>query len=278
MGGKRVSEKRVLEKRVSGESVSAKSLELSAVVAAMERELRVAEVPDYPGAMNGLQLANRSGRVTRVAVAVDACEAVIGDAVRAGADLLLVHHGLFWSGAQRIEGAVFRKLLEAMDGGLAIYSSHIPLDVHPVLGNNAQLAAAIGLRKTRPFFPWKGIQLGLEASLDMKRAALVERVQAAVGGGRVHLCPGGPERVRRLGIVTGGAGAEVAAAAAAGVDTFLTGEGPHWSYTLAEELGVNVLYAGHYATETFGVRALGRWIETRFRLPPAVFIDHPSGL
>ena len=252
--------------------------DLATVVAAMERELRVGEVPDYPGALNGLQLASRSGTVTRVAVAVDACEPVIRRAVAAGADLLLVHHGLFWSGAQRIEGAVFRKLATAMDGGLAIYSSHLPLDVHPVLGNNAQLAAALGLRNAEPFFCWKGIKLGLRATVDMEREALVARVRTAVGGGAVHVCPGGPSRVRRLGIVTGGAGAEIAAAAAEGIDTFLTGEGPHWSYTLAEELGVNVLYAGHYATETFGVRALGRWLEKKFRLPPVVFLDHPTGL
>jgi len=251
---------------------------LAAVVAAMERELRVVEVPDYPGALNGLQLANRSGKVTRVAAAVDACEPVIAQAVAAGADLLLVHHGLFWSGAQRIDGALFRKLATAIEGGLALYSCHLPLDVHPVLGNNVQLAAALGLKGTEPFFPWKGIQLGVRAAVDLDREALVTRVRAAVGGGGVHLCPGGPARVRRLGIVTGGAGAEIAAAAASGIDTFLTGEGPHWSYTLAEELGVNILYAGHYATETFGVRALGRWLEKKFRFPSAVFIDHPTGL
>ena len=244
----------------------------------MESELRVAVVPDYPGALNGLQLASRSGRVTRVGVAVDACEPVIREAVGAGVDLLLVHHGMFWSGLQRIEGALFRKLALAMEAGLAIYSSHIPLDVHPVLGNNARLAAALGLTKTEPFFPWKGIQLGLKASVDLDRAALVENVRRAVGGSAVHLCAGGPSRVRHLGLITGGAGAEIAAAAACGIDTFLTGEGPHWSYTLAEELGVNVIYAGHYATETFGVRALGEWLEREFQLPPAVFIDHPSGL
>jgi dinuclear metal center YbgI/SA1388 family protein len=257
---------------------SKKQAELAAVVAAMESALRVSEVPDYPGALNGLQLASRSGKVTRVAAAVDACEPVIGSALEAGADLLLVHHGLFWSGAQRIEGAVFRKLAAAIEGGMAIYSCHIPLDVHPVLGNNAQLAAALGLRSATPFLPWKGIRLGLQAAVDIDREALVARVGRAVGGGRVHVCPGGPSRVRRLGIVTGGAGAEIASAAAEGIDTFLTGEGPHWSYTLAEELGVNILYAGHYATETFGVRALGRWLEKKFRLPPTVFIDHPSGL
>ena len=258
--------------------VSTAGAALASVVAAMESELRVAVVPDYPGALNGLQLASRSGRVTRVGVAVDACEPVIREAVGAGVDLLLVHHGMFWSGLQRIEGALFRKLALAMEAGLAIYSSHIPLDVHPVLGNNARLAAALGLEKTEPFFPWKGIQLGLKASVHLDRAALVENVRRAVGGGAVHVCAGGPSRVRHLGLITGGAGAEIAAAAALGIDTFLTGEGPHWSYTLAEELGVNVIYAGHYATETFGVRALGEWLEREFQLPPAVFIDHPSGL
>jgi len=263
---------------MSSKDQGSKGAALAAVVAAMEKELRVAAVPDYPGALNGLQLASRTGRVRRVAAAVDACETVIAQAVGVGADLLLVHHGMFWSGAQRIDGAMFRKLAAAIDGGLAIYSSHLPLDVHPVLGNNAQLAAALGLKRTEPFFPWKGIQLGLRAGVSLDREALVARVRAAVGGGAVHLCPGGPARVRHLGMVTGGAGAEIAAAAAQGIDTFLTGEGPHWSYTLAEELGVNVIYAGHYATETFGVRALGSWLEKKFRLPPPVFIDHPSGL
>lgn len=254
------------------------SASLATVVAAMEKELRVAAVPDYPGALNGLQVASRHGRVTRVAAAVDACETVISRAVAAGVDLLLVHHGLFWSGAQRLDGPMFRKVASAIEGGLAIYSSHLPLDVHPVLGNNAQLAAALGLKKTSPFFPWKGIDLGLRAAVNLDRADLVERVRAAVGGGAVHLCAGGPARVRRLGLITGGAGSEIAAAAAEGIDTFLTGEGPHWSYTMAEELGVNVLYAGHYATETFGVRALGRWLERKFRLPATLFIDHPTGL
>lgn len=250
---------------------------LEKIAAALQRELRVGEIPDYPPALNGLQLANRSGAVRSVASAVDACAAVIDQAVAAGAQLLLVHHGLFWQGAQRIEGALFAKLHHAMAHDLAIYSAHIPLDVHPTLGNNALLAKALGLRHTAPFFPWKGIQLGLRAAVNLDRAALVEKTSAAVGG-PVHLCPGGPARVRRLGLITGGAGSEIAAAAAEGIDTFITGEGPHWSYTLAEELGVNILYAGHYATETFGVLALGRWLSAKFRLPPVQFIDHPTGL
>ncbi len=244
-------------------------MELAEIVAFLDRELRTAEIKDYPGAHNGLQLES-AGAVARVACAVDACEAVIEQAVEAGADLLIVHHGLLWGGAQRIEGPFYRKLRRAMSAELAIYSSHLPLDLHPKLGNNALLAKALGLKKTTPF-----LEVGLQAVVDLPLATLIDRVEAVVQA-PVHLAPGGPDRVRRLGICSGGAGGEIAKAAAAGVDTFLTGEGSHATYTAAEELGVNLLYAGHYATETFGVRALGAALEQKFGLP-WTFIDHPSG-
>lgn len=252
-------------------------LALNQVVAALNKELRVTELPDYSNALNGLQLENSSGQVRRVACAVDACEPIIRQAIEAEADLLLVHHGLFWNGLQRLEGAAFSKLRLAIEGGLAIYSAHLPLDIHPSLGNNALLARALQVRRCTPFFPWKNLLLGLRATVSLDRAQLVEKTRAAIGGGPVHLCPGGPSRVRQLGIITGGAGSEIAAIAAEGIDTFITGEGPHWSYTLAEELGVNILYAGHYATETFGVRALAAWLERKFGLPH-VWLDHPTGL
>ncbi|MDD5198546.1 MAG: Nif3-like dinuclear metal center hexameric protein [Terrimicrobiaceae bacterium] len=245
-------------------------MKLTEIVAYLDAELRTAEIQDYPNAHNGLQLENGDS-VTRVACAVDACEAVIDAACEARADLLIVHHGLLWAGAQRIEGAHYRKLKRAIDAGLAIYSSHLPLDRHPRLGNNALLAKALGVGKTASF-----LEIGVEARVNLTLSVLIDRVERAVGG-PAHLAPGGPERVRRLGIVTGGAGGEIAKAADAGVDTFLTGEGPHWSYTAAEELGVNLIYAGHYATETFGVKALGAELEKKFGLP-WVFVDHPSGL
>lgn len=250
-------------------------MELAELTGFLDRELRLAEVPDYPNAHNGLQL-EAAGPVRRVAAAVDASLPVIERAVQAGADLLLVHHGMLWQGAQRIAGPRFRKLATAIRGGLAVYSAHLPLDIHPQWGNNARLAAALALTDTVPLLEWRGIHLGLAAACDEELGAFVGRVAAAVGG-PVHVCPGGPERVRRVGVVTGGAGGEVAAAAAAGVDTFLTGEGPHWSFPLAEELGVNVLYAGHYATETFGVRALAAELGRRFGLEWR-FLDHPTGL
>jgi dinuclear metal center YbgI/SA1388 family protein len=248
---------------------------LREIVAFLDGELRIAEIPDYPGALNGLQLEN-GGTVSRVAAAVDASLPVVEAAVAAGTDLLLVHHGMFWQGAQSLTGAFYRKIQAAMDGGLAIYSAHLPLDVHPSLGNNALLMREMGFSPDGTFFEWKGFRLGLTAAVDLSRDELRAKLAAAVGGG-VHLCPGGPERVRKIGLVTGGAGAEVAQAAAAGIDTFITGEGPHWSYPLAEELGVNLFYAGHYATETFGVKALAARLERDYGLP-GQFLHHPTGL
>ena len=250
---------------------------LAAIATHLDRFLRHAQIPDYPNACNGLQLEN-SGGVARIAAAVDACEAVIAGAARRGATLLLVHHGLMWDQhCAAFTGARYRKLKTALAADLAIYSSHLPLDAHPLVGNNAQLARALGVRKTAPFFSYKDSLIGLRGEVSLTLAQLAARLEKALGGGRVHVCPGGPARVRRVGIVTGGAGSEVAAAAREGIDTFITGEGPHWSYTAAEELGVNLLYGGHYATETFGVKALAAHLAKKFRVPWE-FIDHPTGL
>lgn len=248
---------------------------LTELVSTMDGWLQTTAIPDYPGAINGLQLAN-GGIVRRVSCAVDACEVVIDRAVEMGADLLLVHHGMFWSGARPITGAQYRKLRRAIEGGLAIYSSHLPLDVHSELGNNIQLARAVEMKSPEPFFPWKGMHLGLRGQLGLSREELRQRLEDATGA-PVHVCPGGPERVEWAGLITGGAGGEVGALAGMGVDTFITGEGPHWSYTAAEEMGINLFYAGHYATETFGVKALAARLESAFDLPWS-FIDHPSGL
>lgn len=248
---------------------------LKTICAYLEKHLRLGEIPDYPNALNGLQLENGGG-VRKIVAAVDACLPVVREAVARQGDLLLVHHGMFWQGARRIEGSQYEKLKLAMDNNLAIYSAHIPLDVHPVSGNNVLLAKAIGLKNLKPFFAWQGIQLGLRSLIQTSRADLVARVEAAVGG-EVHLCPGGPEQVSRVGVVSGGAGAEIHTAAGEGIDTFVTGEGPHWSYTAAEELGVNVIYGGHYATETFGVKALAKHLAAKYSLEWE-FVDHPTGL
>lgn len=246
---------------------------LADIVRFLDSELRIAEIPDYSGAVNGLQLQN-DGTVTRVASAVDASLPVIRKAIAAGADLLIVHHGMFWQGAQPLTGAFYQKIHEAMQANLAIYSAHLPLDVHPQWGNNALLAEAIGMNLTGTFLPYKGLPVGLTGEIDISRDELRQRLEIAVGG-PVLLCPAGPEFIRTIGLCTGGAGSEVASAA--GLDAFISGEGPHWSYPLAEEIGLNLYLAGHYATETFGVRQLGEVLAASFGIETQ-FLDHPSGL
>ncbi|MGA7391829.1 MAG: Nif3-like dinuclear metal center hexameric protein [Terrimicrobiaceae bacterium] len=246
-------------------------MKLEEVVRYQNDLLRIWEFDDYPDALNGLQLEN-SGTVDRVAAAVDACEAVLGMAVEAGANLLIVHHGLFWGGLQAATGARYRKLKLAIENDLAIYSAHLPLDAHPQLGNNALLCNALDLPGPRQPF----LKIGLQVEAFVDRQTLLDRLENSVSG-KVHLAPGGPPVTRKIGVVTGAAGGEIFNAAAEGIDTFITGEGPHWSFTAAEELHVNILYAGHYATEVFGVQALAKSLETRFGLP-WTFLHHPTGL
>lgn len=248
---------------------------LDQLVAYLDGELKTASIQDYPGAMNGLQLSNR-GRVGRIVAAVDASLPVIEAAAAGGPGLLLVHHGMFWQGGQPVTGAFYKKLKIAMEADLAIYSSHLPLDVHPVFGNNVLLAKCIGLKATESCFDHRGVMIGLRGLWEGTRSSLAETLREVLGG-PVHLCPGGPEMVSEVGLITGGAGSEVVKVAAAGLNCFVTGEGPHWSYPLAEELGVNLFYGGHYATETFGVKAISAAAANAFAIDWN-FLDHPSGL
>lgn len=252
-------------------------MNLPDLTAYLDTLLRIRELPDYSNAVNGLQLANRKGEVTQVVAAVDATLPVVKKAIAAGADLLIVHHGMFWSGLQPWTGATFERMSLALENNLAIYSAHLPLDVHPDLGNNAQIAKAMQLVPSGGFLDYKGMSVGVICESALSLEEVVARFTASLDGGRVHVCAGGPKITRKIGISSGGSGSEVAAAAKAGVDTFITGEGPHWSYTLAEELGINVLYGGHYATETFGVKALAQHLQGQFDLPWQ-FVDHPTGL
>jgi dinuclear metal center YbgI/SA1388 family protein len=250
-------------------------MHLHEITAYLDEYLRVGEIPDYSGAVNGLQLANE-GEVTRLAVAVDAVQATIDAAVAAGADLLLVHHGLFWDGTQPMTGRRYRRLKTLMDAGLAVYSAHLPLDVHPEVGNNVVLASALGIDVRGPLGTYKGQPVGVWGTLEIERDALTTRLKEVLGG-EVKLVPGGPEQIRRVGVITGGAGSEIGAAREAGLDAFITGEGAHHNYFDAEEGGVNLYLGGHYATETWGVKALAARLEERFGLP-WIFIDHPTGL
>lgn len=250
---------------------------LSDIIEYVDAELIPDSIQDYPGSFNGLQIEN-SGEITRIVAAVDASLAVIEHAAAVTGTLLIVHHGLFWQGVQKIAGPFRRKIQSALDGDLALYSSHLPLDLHPVFGNNVLLAEAVGIQNLQPLpaDAKSGQSHGLIGDWHGQRDHLIEIV-AQVVGGPVHHCPGGSSQIHRIAVITGGAGSEVEAVARTGADAFITGEGPHWSYPLAEEVGLNVLYAGHYATETFGVRRLAALVGEKFHLKH-VFVDRPTGL
>lgn len=248
---------------------------LGDLVKEADSQLKPGEFTDYPGAVNGLQVENR-GRVTRIAAAVDATLTTIRLAIAAKADLLIVHHGLFWSPSHPWTGRRYEMIRVLVENNLAVYSSHLPLDAHPRLGNNILLARALGLQKVKPFFFEKGRHLGVRGELRIKREQLARRLEKATGSA-AKILAGGSVSCLKIGVVTGGAGAEMKIAASEGVDTFITGEGPHWTYAMAEDSQLNVLYGGHYATETFGVKALAAHLARKFSLPWS-FVDHPTGL
>ena len=251
-------------------------MRLTELTAWLDDYLRVATTPDYGGALNGLQVDRRAPDVRRVAVAVDAAQATIDAAVAWGADLLLVHHGLFWDGNVPVTGRRYRRLKALLDADLAVYAAHLPLDVHPEVGNNAVLARALGVPPEGMWGEYKGMPLGVWGRVDLHRDELRARAESVLGG-PVHLVPGGPERVRRVGVITGGAGSQTPDAVRAGLDAFVTGEGAHHHFFDAEEGGINLFLGGHYATETWGVRALAEQLAARFGLE-WTFLDHPTGL
>ena len=258
---------------------------LAEVTRWLDDTLRTAEVPDYPGALNGLQVANRAG-VARVAVAVDFSRAAIEGAVAAsggdGATLLVVHHGMFWGGAQPIVGPAYERLRLLLAHDVAVYASHLPLDLHPTLGNNAGLARALGLEPTGGFARFKTLDVGLSGESDVDTRMLADRARAFAaewGHALVHtpIAPG--RRTRRWGLCTGGGASSdtLREAVERGLDTLIVGEGPHHTAVEAMERDLVVLYAGHYATETIGVRALGEALQERFGTPWS-FVGKPTGL
>ena len=256
------------------------------IVSYTDRFLRIRDVGDWDNALNGLQIEN-SGRVTRIGAAVDVSTRVLIEAQKRDVDLLIVHHGLFWPGLQPIQGALRRQLRIAFENDVALYSAHLPLDIHPKVGNNAQLVAALGLKSAQqncresvpdaePFLEEKGQPVGLKICASMSRSELVRKLQKALNG-PVKVFDFGPKQTRSIGVVTGAAGSEIHRIADEGIDTFVTGEAPHWAAVAAEELGMNLLLGGHYATEVFGVKALAAHLSKRFKVPWE-FIDCPTGL
>jgi dinuclear metal center YbgI/SA1388 family protein len=243
--------------------------------------LGIPEFPDDLRALNGIQV-DSTAEITKVAAAVDARERTISAAAAAGAQLLIVHHGLFWSGLRPLRGAHLRRIDAVLRAGMGVYGAHLPLDAHPQIGNGALLAAELGLTPTGGFGRYLGVEVGVQGEMPIDTSELVTRATlfAERYGGSVRHTPiAEGRRTRRWAIVTGaGAAPEtLAEASERGVDTLIVGEGPHHTAITAEESGLALIYAGHYATETLGVQALAQRIAETFDVAWE-FVHEPTGL
>lgn len=280
---------------------------LAGVVAFLDDYLDVAATPDYPGALNGLQV-EAPGPVERVAVAVDASTAVIREAA-ARADLLVVHHGLFWGGAEPLTGHRFERVRLLVENRTALYSVHLPLDAHPEVGNAAVLARRLGMAELAPFGRYEGTPVGCRGRFDagaarsrrggepveewragsgdgaagsrssppgLAQADLADRL-AGLTGASVQVLPGGPAAIEEAAVVTGAGASTLREAAAAGLGALVTGEAQHHHAIEAAECGVSVFLAGHYATETWGVQAVAELLRERFGIE-TWFVDSPTGM
>jgi dinuclear metal center YbgI/SA1388 family protein len=251
-------------------------LERDTLTTFLDSYLRVNEIED--SSQNGLQIEGPK-EVTRIAFAVDGCLASFEQAVAADAQLLIVHHGLFWSQPIRLVGPLFQRVRTLVKGGCGLYAVHLPLDLHPEIGNNAELTRILALQDTHPFGEYHGIKIGIGGTCNpsISLDALVERLIQATGEPPLRILDHGPKRVSRVACISGGAASLISQAADAGFDTFVTGETSHSSFHDAAEYGLNVVFGGHYATETLGLEALERQLAERFDLE-TLFLDLATGM
>ncbi len=252
-----------------------KEITLDRLVSFLDEELALSQFPEDES-RNGLQVEGRR-KVRRVGVAVDACQYTFRESSKRGIDFIIVHHGLIWGGIKSIRGLTRERLKTLLDADISLYACHLPLDWHPRYGNNAQILNLLSLEPKGEFGEYHGKRIGYwgrtGAAVPMDVfVRLVDKVlktrSSSVDFGK---------KVRNVGVVSGGGWSAIHDAEKLGIDTFLTGEPSHSAYALAEELGINLIFAGHYATETFGVRAAGNLLKKQFGLR-VEFIDHPTGL
>ncbi len=241
----------------------------------LDELLRVREIPDL--SLNGLQV-DSEGEIHRVGVAVDISERAVAEAIHRKIQFLIVHHGLFWGKVLPVRGPLYQRLRALLRGNVALYAAHLPLDLHPELGNNAVLFRDLGWPDAGEFGEYHGVHIGRLVAFEKPRplAAVLEEVNAYFQKTPV-LWDFGPDRVRTVAVVSGKAISLLPEVAEAGVDLLITGETDHASYWTAAEYGVNVAFYGHYTTERLGVRALGAYLQEAFGLPYE-FLELPTGL
>ncbi len=229
--------------------------------------------------LNGFQVGRRDADIRKVAFAVDACQETFHRASLWGADVLVVHHGIFWGRVEAIRGPMYARIQQLFDYDLGLYAIHLPLDQHMVYGNNAQMASAIGLENLQPFGYIKGQPIGCRG--EFSKPVSLEEVNRVLFDGSenaISVLPFGPQHVRTVGFVSGGGGAAFDEALDLGLDLFVTGDASHTLYHRALETSMNVVFGGHYLTEIWGVKALAEKLSSEYPDVETIFIDVPTGL
>lgn len=253
-------------------------MKLGALDDYLQETLRIREFDRADTAVNGLQVGRKESEIRHVACAVDACMETFRRSVEAGVDLLFVHHGLFWGADMPLRRSRLERIRYLLDNDIALYAVHLPLDAHPTHGNNARIASTLGIVETAPFGNYHGVPIGYSGtlpeplSIDEVLVALRFDVEACAALLRL-----GAERSSTVGIVSGGATREVEQAVEARLDLYITGETSHMMYHYCLEESINLLCAGHYQTETFGVAAIAELLQSATDLE-TTFIDVPTGL
>ncbi|MFZ2196085.1 MAG: Nif3-like dinuclear metal center hexameric protein [Thermodesulfovibrionales bacterium] len=252
-----------------------KSLQRDKLVSFLHARLCLSEFSEDESA-NGLQVEG-SVTVQKIGLAVDACEYVFKEAAQKNIDFLLVHHGLIWGGLKSVSGVVKKRIKALLDSDISLYACHLPLDWHPKYGNNSELLRLLSIRKMGEFGKYHGKNISYWGRTTKEISLAVFTAQIDKVLGTKSSVVSFNKKVRNVGVVSGGGWFAINEAEKYNIDTFLTGEPSHSAYTLAEEMKINLVFAGHYATETLGVKAVGEMLKKKFGLA-VEFIDHPTGL
>jgi dinuclear metal center YbgI/SA1388 family protein len=251
-----------------------KVLQRDAIVSFLDKTLRTSEISDR--SVNGLQVEGVP-EITKIGLAVDASLETYKLARQEGCQMVIAHHGIIWEGIKSITGPTYKQIEFLIKNGINLYASHLPLDLHPTLGNNALIAKDLGLKNLQPFGIYKnGMHLSVEGELP--KAATLKSMSELIKnnfGGPVATLPFGPQKIKSVAIISGGGSFALAEAIQKKIDLFVTGESSHENHHAALEGGINVIYAGHYHTEKPGVQAVGKVLEKKFGVE-TVFLDLPT--
>ncbi|MDR1434799.1 MAG: Nif3-like dinuclear metal center hexameric protein [Puniceicoccales bacterium] len=237
---------------------------LSEIVAYCDGRLNIHAIGDAEGAQNGLQFQN-SGKISKIVAAVDGSLEIVEKAIAVGADLLIVHHGIFWEKTVPVRDNIYKKYKLLIDHDMALYSCHLPLDAHLEIGNNACIGKILGLKNIIQEFEYHATKIGIVGDKSIGRSPLKTLLESLFP--RVIAMEFGSENIEKIGVASGGSGMIIAQAKALEIDTVIVGECQQFHYNIARENNVNVYICGHYATETFGVEALGKEVSQKFSLP-----------